>query len=191
MTQSARAKFIDTATQLFSERGYYGVSLADVADALGLTKQSVIYHFKTKEALYGAVLAAIAERLSGVTDDLVDAPQDRLPRFLDRLNGYMVAHPRDAQLIMRELLDNPTRAGTSKTWYLRAFLDAAVGVLENTPGWQDSRPEDRMAATYQMIGAVNYFAISEPTLPAIWGEYRFRKMAKAFLPELKRRAGSL
>ena len=64
--RSSQQKFVDAALTLFSERGYYGVSLADVASELGLTKQSVLYHFPTKEALYGEVLQQLSNRFEAI-----------------------------------------------------------------------------------------------------------------------------
>lgn len=48
----ANAAVLAAATSLFAERGYEGVSLADVAAASGVSKPSVLYHFKDKETLW-------------------------------------------------------------------------------------------------------------------------------------------
>jgi AcrR family transcriptional regulator len=189
---SPKTKFIDTARRLFAERGFYGVSLADVAKELGLTKQSVLYHFSTKEKLYGAVIADIAARLDGLVDSVLTEEGDgeaRFRRFVEMLYGHMRDDPLDARLILRELLDNLDRAQTSRTWYLRRFLETSSELMKRRPAWRDRPAAEHDAAVYQLIGAVNYFAVSGATLEAIWGADRLGGVETAFLPTLLRQSG--
>jgi AcrR family transcriptional regulator len=78
-----REQLLDAATALIAERGYWGLSLQDVADACGITLPGVLHHFGTKDGLLVAVLeyrdrldeAALAEHLAeragaGRTPDL-------------------------------------------------------------------------------------------------------------------------
>lgn len=182
-----RQKFVETARALFAAHGYYGVSLADVSKELGLTKQSVLYHFKTKEALYGEVLDQLAARFEAVLAEVAEgsaAGEERFRVLLVRLYDHMRREPTDAGLIMRELLDNRDRAEESRKWYLRPFLDAFVDLLGDLPRWRGVAEPKLAAAAYQIIGAVNYFAVSGPTLRGIWGRDRAEAMAGQFLPTL-------
>jgi AcrR family transcriptional regulator len=56
-TQPMEARIVAAAVDLFSERGVDGTSLQVIADALGITKGAVYYHFKTKHAIIAAVYA--------------------------------------------------------------------------------------------------------------------------------------
>ncbi|QCH22154.1 TetR/AcrR family transcriptional regulator [Mycobacteroides salmoniphilum] len=47
-----RAHLLDTAEQLFFERGFAAVSLSDIAQAAGVTKPIAYRHFKTKDGAY-------------------------------------------------------------------------------------------------------------------------------------------
>ena len=184
---SPKRKFINCALKLFAEKGYFGVSLADVAGELGLTKQSIIYHFKTKDALYGAVIADIAQRLEMTISDVFEQTPDaraQLEAYLRKLGQHMLDQPRDARLITRELLDNLDRAQADKTWYLRRFLDQSVDIIAAHPNWAGKEPAVQAATAYQLIGAVCYFSISDPTLNAIWGPVRVSEMTEVFVPSL-------
>lgn len=50
--RKARAALLAAATRLFAERGYSGVSIADIAAEAALAKPSVLYHFADKESLW-------------------------------------------------------------------------------------------------------------------------------------------
>ncbi|MBR9826544.1 MAG: hypothetical protein GYB36_12195, partial [Alphaproteobacteria bacterium] len=99
---------------------------------------------------------------------------------------HMQVEPRDARLITRELLDNLDRTRTGNKWYLKRFLDKTVSLVGQHPHWKDSSLAEQTAAAYQLIGSVCYFAISGPTLGAIWDEERLAQTRKAFLPALLR-----
>lgn len=52
-----RTRLLQTALRLFTEHGVEGTSLQMIADALGVTKAAVYYHFKTKDEITEAVTA--------------------------------------------------------------------------------------------------------------------------------------
>lgn len=50
------ARILDAAEMLFSWRGFYGVSLRDIASEAGVQLALTHYHFGSKENLFGAVI---------------------------------------------------------------------------------------------------------------------------------------
>ncbi|MHB0897166.1 MAG: TetR/AcrR family transcriptional regulator [Spirochaetales bacterium] len=50
-------KIIDAAILLFSERGYEGTSMKQIAQAVGLTESAIYRHFKGKEDLLSEIIA--------------------------------------------------------------------------------------------------------------------------------------
>lgn len=61
---SSREKLLDAAADLISKSGVNELTLEGVAAAAGVTKGGLIYHFKTKDELLGAVV----ERMLGHID---------------------------------------------------------------------------------------------------------------------------
>src|SRR5512143_1709800 len=53
---SGRDAILDTSAKLFSQQGYNGVSIRDIAQACGMTNAALYYHFKNKEDLFLAML---------------------------------------------------------------------------------------------------------------------------------------
>ena len=59
--QQTSERILSTAHRLFMERGYVGVSINDVVQAVGITKPTLYYHYADKEALYTAVATRALE----------------------------------------------------------------------------------------------------------------------------------
>lgn len=81
MTDRSRAKadrrqaLLDAAATLFAERGFTRVSLEDLGAAAGVSGPAVYRHFSNKQAVLGALLVEVSERLqSGGTAVIEQAP---------------------------------------------------------------------------------------------------------------------
>ena len=59
-----RRRLIIEASRLFGSRGYDGTSLDDVAQADGIRKQTLLYYFPNKDALFNACIDELADRLA-------------------------------------------------------------------------------------------------------------------------------
>ena len=78
-SQKTRARILDCAMHLFAEIGYHAATNPAIADAAGLTRGAMLYHFPTREALVEAAVAHIqAERST-----LFRAAADSLPPGAD------------------------------------------------------------------------------------------------------------
>lgn len=58
-----RTRLLETALELFAKHGVEGTSLQMIADALGVTKAAVYYHFRTKDEITEAVAEPVLRRL--------------------------------------------------------------------------------------------------------------------------------
>ena len=59
----AKQRVLDVAEQLFMEKGYAGITLRDIANALGIKQASLYYHFPAgKEQLYLEVVGRVFDR---------------------------------------------------------------------------------------------------------------------------------
>jgi AcrR family transcriptional regulator len=67
--EATRAWILDTAYQLFYERGFGRISMDAVADRAGFTKRTLYNHFISKDALLGEIL----KRQSGLSVERIRA----------------------------------------------------------------------------------------------------------------------
>ena len=181
MANDTSEKLLNVAEALFAERGFYGVSIAAIAAELDITKQALLHHFKSKEKLYGAVLARISSDFETSQQNVLlnePDPIQRITQFLERLALPSEENVRRTRLLMRELLDNNQRADHAEHWYLKGFLNQLAAMVADVPGRKNANPNDNLALVYHWLGAVNYFLVSMPTLNAIIGKARFEQLAK-------------
>ncbi|MFQ5343405.1 MAG: TetR/AcrR family transcriptional regulator [Anaerolineae bacterium] len=61
-----RERIIEEATRLFVSLGYHAVSMREIAEAAGVSKAGLYYHFKDKESLLLAILTANLDRIAGI-----------------------------------------------------------------------------------------------------------------------------
>ena len=85
--QRTRQAILDAALELFADKGYFGTSLRDVATAVGVRESALYNYFKSKEALFDALILAHehtkSQRLASLAGDgpIADAPRAaRTPR---------------------------------------------------------------------------------------------------------------
>ncbi len=58
-----QAAILHEAARLFAERGFSGVSLEELGAAVGVSGPALYRHFANKQALLGAILVGVSERL--------------------------------------------------------------------------------------------------------------------------------
>jgi AcrR family transcriptional regulator len=71
--QDTRKAIVEASMSLFARRGYHGTSVAQIAEATGLTKGALYWYFKGKEDLFLTVLDCIKENWQNTIMSRVEA----------------------------------------------------------------------------------------------------------------------
>jgi AcrR family transcriptional regulator len=102
-----RRQILDTAMRLFVDQGYDKTSLREIAEAVGVTKAALYYHFRTKDDLVRAALGEYYGAIGDVVDWLETVPPGdaRDVELVDRL-GDLFTGP--LGLALRFSQANPT-----------------------------------------------------------------------------------
>ena len=74
--EDTKQKIIEKALELFSERGYDAVSVGEIASAVGIKAPSLYNHYKSKQAIFEAIVEDTAARYERDTDNLDVHVQD-------------------------------------------------------------------------------------------------------------------
>jgi AcrR family transcriptional regulator len=93
---------------LFARSGFAGVSMRDIAKAVGISGAALYHHYPDKQSLYVATMAhAFSDKASGIQSalDNTGTPEQRLKRFVTNFTKQMASDPDFRALLHRELLD--------------------------------------------------------------------------------------
>lgn len=106
-----RTRILESATRAFATRGFEGASLQSIAEAVGIRKASLLYHFESKEALHQKVLSEQLSRWNETVPRLLRAAarEERLDALLNETLDFFLTDPNRARLLLREALDRPRR----------------------------------------------------------------------------------
>jgi AcrR family transcriptional regulator len=173
--ERTRAEIIEVATKEFSQRGYSGGRINEIAERTRTSKRMIYYYFGSKEGLYRAVLFEHYRRLRA--NDRAAGLQEKPPMealaALTRLTfDWYVEHATEVPLVMVENIHhgkhvnslpdieslNSTATDLVKSIYERGV---AGGVM---------RPGVRPIDIYIQIASASFFNVSNRyTFKAIFG----------------------
>lgn len=91
------------ALELFARRGYHATSLQDIADRVGYTKANVLYHFGSKQALFDAAIAPVAEDFEALTQAPASDTEHGRLEWADRLVEFLLTHEYAVSIFINQL----------------------------------------------------------------------------------------
>ena len=98
---------VAAAEKGFAEHGFKAARLEDIAQAAGISRPSLLYHFASKDELYQAVVDGIFEDLAVSLRESMSRSDSFEARLRDLTVGFtrfMAMRPAAASLLVRELV---------------------------------------------------------------------------------------
>lgn len=154
-----KAQILSVAADLFAQRGFHGVSIAELGAACGFSGPAIYRHFRSKDAVLAAMLVGISEELLTVGRQRVAAagsPAIALEALVDWHASFALDHKalivvqdRDWSALSHEARDRVRRTQRAyvEVWVeqlrahdpelsteaARATVHATFGLLNSTP----------------------------------------------------------
>ncbi|WP_256375889.1 TetR/AcrR family transcriptional regulator [Caulobacter sp. S45] len=147
-SQRTRARILDTAMRLFAEVGYHPASNAVIAEASGLTRGAMLYHFASREAL----LDALIPHIEAARARLFESAADETPPGSDRTDHAIDAYWRllhETPFIAFNEMEAAARTDATLRDRLRAAQAAfdRLQVGEHTSGLMGAGEAPRLQAS--------------------------------------------
>ncbi|GAB7040185.1 MULTISPECIES: TetR/AcrR family transcriptional regulator [Catenuloplanes] len=135
--QARRAQLIGVAIETVAAHGYGGTSLARIAEAAGISKAAVLYHFPSKDAVLRAAYASVLESLVAHVGAAVEPHTGAaaVEAYIRALVGYTRLHPDHTRMIIESLVaevDPPGGPGRHET--VAGLVTAAVAAGDYPAG---------------------------------------------------------
>ena len=130
-------EILAVALDAFSENGFRGASINQIAKSAGMSTPRLLYHFNDKEALYRALLRSTILLWLGPLQKLQDSddPVEELCRYIRRKLVMSQKYPRESRLFAGEILIGVPRAGDELFEPLRTTFDEKIALFLN---WMDA-----------------------------------------------------
>jgi TetR/AcrR family transcriptional regulator len=152
-----KEKVLGAAVRLFGGDGYDATSLDDVARAVGVRKQTLLYYFPAKADLFAAAAAEAAGVVYAELDGALQAHDpgglERLPVFIDAMSDLARRRPEVLEMI-REVARSGPPVSDRVAKALRPLVDSAAEWLERGMDEGLVRRQDPRIALLTIYSAV-------------------------------------
>jgi len=147
-----RDRVVDVAVKVFTERGYDGTSMADIATALGVHKSSIYHHISGKEQLLDDAVKRALNALHGMLAEpgAVEGPAIERLRYVVRRTVEIMVRQLDEVTVLLRVRGN-TR---TERWALsrrRAFDRAVQRIVADATADGDLRSDMDTALVTRLI----------------------------------------
>ena len=159
--RSGRAPIVDSAIANFTERGYHGTSMRDIAAGAGVTVASIYHHFASKQDVLVEIMAAtMSDLVASTTAAAHAAPDTATDRLCAVVETWILFHTerRAEALIGASEIRSLEPAGRARVVGLRDEQEAlfrsiiAAGVEAGEFG--TAYPDEAARAVLRMGSAV-------------------------------------
>jgi AcrR family transcriptional regulator len=187
--ERTKADILAMATREFSESGYSGGRIDEIAERTKTSKRMIYYYFGSKDGLYRAVLTEYYRKLRSQEQDLhlEDlAPLDAIKRLVHFTVDYHITNAEDVRLVMVENIHRGRHIQElpSLETLNSSLVDLIGRICERGVAEGVIRPGLDPMDVYMSIAALSYFNVSNRyTFSTIFG---VEMGSKTFLSARKR-----
>jgi TetR/AcrR family fatty acid metabolism transcriptional regulator len=152
-----RDEIVQAAMRCFARTGYQATSMDDIVAESGLSKGTLYWHFKNKQALFLATLEAIFADMSGAFEQAIarDAPAIERMRALIDVSAKMVTGDRELGGLLVDFwvqTRHDESLNESMRNLLQPYLDLVTQLVEEGIAGGEFRPVHATAVAGALAG---------------------------------------
>jgi TetR/AcrR family transcriptional regulator len=165
-------KILDAALNTFARHGLRGTRIEQIAEAAGMSKTNLLYYFRSKEALYAAVLTRTLDIWLTPLREL-DASRDpaaSLAAYIEQKLDYSRRFPQASRLFAMEILQGaPHLAGVLES-DLAALVARKMGIIASWIADGRLAPIEPRHLLFMIWAATQHYADFATQIRALTGK---------------------
>lgn len=166
LENDSRLKLIESATRLFAQKGYAGVSIRELAEAANINSAMISYYFGGKEKLYAAVLEAQFTEVRKHLSSILHSELSPLEGIRQYAQGICAGHQHCPYLtrFMYSELTHPTNCFDSivKKFIAKIFTILHQLIKEGINRGEIRSNLDPFYAAISLAAIINFYFIAKP-----------------------------
>jgi AcrR family transcriptional regulator len=154
-------RILQEATRLFVTRGYNGISMREIAEASGLSKPGIYYHFADKEDLFMAILSSSLDNIEEIIHQARlqgDTTREQVSCMMRAIFAWQPEQRAIIRLASEEMSNlSPAAQSRFSIIYRQKFLDLVEDMLQTGIEQGELREMDVHLATWMLMGMIYPF----------------------------------
>ena len=187
--QKNRRIILEAALDVFSQHGYRGATLDQIAREAGLSKPNILYYFEGKEDIHVTLLNQLMDAwldpLRRV--DPEGEPLEEILRYVHRKLEMSREFPRESRLFANEVLQGAPRMGPHLQTGLKALVDDSALLIEGWIAAGRLAPVDPRHLIFSIWATTQHYADFDAQVQVLMEDRDVHKGASEFLDNLYRR----
>lgn len=154
-----REPIVAAAAELFRERGFASTSMQDIADAVGLSRPALYYHFSNKDEILESLVEEITLKTARDTARLAEGggePADTLRRMVRVYALWILQRPQHFAVLQRDENNLPAHVRAVQDQGKRELLRAFARLLRAGADAGRFRQVDPSIAALSIFGMCNW-----------------------------------
>ena len=183
-----QAAIMDAGLAVFSQFGFRGSTLDQVAEAAGLSKPNLLYYFRSKDAIYTALLAKLLENwLEPLREITAEGdPVQELLGYANRKLDMSQHYPRESRLFANEIIQGAPRIADVLQGELRGLVDEISQVINDWVAAGRIKSVDPRHLIFSIWALTQHYADFDVQVRAILGDVDPFDGAQAYLEAMLR-----
>ncbi|MBL3575260.1 TetR family transcriptional regulator C-terminal domain-containing protein [Rhodovulum sulfidophilum] len=167
-----RETILEAALDVFSQQGFRGATLDQIARKAGLSKPNLLYYFPSKEAMHETLLAGLLDTWLAPLRalDPEGEPLDEILGYVHRKLLMSRDFPRESRLFANEILQGAERIRPALEGELKSLVDETAAVIA---GWARAgriAPVDPYHLIFSIWALTQHYADFDVQVRAVLGE---------------------
>jgi AcrR family transcriptional regulator len=171
LAPNARQRLLDTATELFAEKGYAGTTVREIVDRAGVSKPVLYYYFKSKEGLFYAILKWAADVQQKILNQILATSGPVLDRFIHfyRRVSKGVEEYQHLYKMIHSLIYGPPQGAPEYDFpqYQRRMFDAVKRIYHNGLTAGEVKQIDGDEVAFLVLSLIDFSLNMNQVLPEL------------------------